>query len=193
MDTVSKGSKPVVYKTNMRLKFYTTAIEDCKVTVTHIFTKIMEDGNVAVFGEYVIFLLFSYFDNQKQKVYLTESQTMKFCESISCHLPAAVDGRLFDTHASFDPRVSCTRASSNAWNTDVEGEIDVFVYGDKDALNSRAAAEVPVLQTLPDGTTIVRLEDSGVAIDELLNMDMASIENLTSGSLTIADSDASIK
>jgi hypothetical protein len=183
LDTVSKGSKPVVYKSNMRLKFFSAAIEDSRITIPHIFTKITDDG-VVVFGEYTIFLLFSYLDNQRHKAYITESQSVKFNETVSCHLPAAVDGSSFETQTMFDPQISCVRAASNAWSIEVKGEFDVFVYGDKEV-------DVTDSEGHGDSTTVVRLEGNNLTTNELLDMDTASIEKLLADNLTQPNSDTS--
>jgi hypothetical protein len=194
MDIISKGSKPVVYKSNMRLKFYSPAIEDSKVTITHIFTKILDNGDVVVFGEYTIFLLFSYLDSKNQKAYLSESQIMKFSETLSCSLPGTVNGGHFTAQglvaqASFDPHISCARAGSSALNIEVEGEFDVFIYGDKTAPDTHLDSVRPCLQNSADSATVLRLNDTGISAKMLLDMDSLSLDKLSPDNNPPSDAD----
>lgn len=184
MDMIGKGSKPVVYKSNIRLKFYSTIIEASEIKVNRVFTKITDDGTVVVYGEYIIYLLYSYFNSLKQKIYMTEAQTIKFSEAVSCHLPAHADFESFQAEASFDPRITFERASSSTWNIEVEGQIDVFVYGNKEELLAQISTETG--EPPKNDATVMRLNDTGLTVKELLEMDTQMIEKLSSGSKAAA-------
>ena len=133
MELISKGGKPVAYKSTIRLKFYSAQAEDCRVTVTQIFARLLPDGGAIVFGEYSVYLLFAYTSSRGGKDYITESQQIRFSETIDCQLPADWEkgpqhGSL-DARAVFEPRVVCKPGAGGAFTVDVEGEIDVFIYG----------------------------------------------------------------
>ena len=178
MEMITQGGKPVVYKSNIRLKFYSATVEDCRVAVTQIFARLLPDGGVVVFGEYTVFLLFSYFGGRGDKEYITESQHMKFSETVECRIPGMggkTSSSLLDARAAFEPHVKCGPGSGGAWTIEVEGEIEVFIYGEKAALGLYLAT--PAHGSKPaGGATVVRLE-GGVNPNDLLELDTEAIVN----------------
>lgn len=177
MDMIGKGSKPVLYKSNIRLRFYSTTIEDSKVRVNNIFTKVADDGKVIVYGEYIIYLLYSYFNSQNQKIYMTETQAHNFSETLLCRLPSHFNATDFIAEAAFDPRITFKRASNSAWNIEIEGQIDVFVYGSNDAISLHSTDDGKISK---QGAKVTRIENTNLSVDELLEMDADMLQNLSS-------------
>lgn len=189
MDMVGKGSKPVVYKRNVRLRFYSTSIEDSEIKADSIFAKITDMGTAVVYGEYEIFLLYSYLNSNKQKIYMTETQKMSFNEEISCNLPKKANNDSFAARASFDPHIKFERGAQGSWNVTVGGQIDVFVYGNKDRLLANAPNTNK--STGKDHATVMRIDSEGLSADDLLNMDEAMIAKLSDGSIISDTKDGS--
>lgn len=170
MDIISRGSKPVAYKSSMRLKFFSSAAEDSRVKVTSLFTRIVDRASVVVFGEYSIFLLFSYIDSRGQKVFVTESQPVRFNELIFCRLPEDTGIGLLEPQATFEPHINCVQMSGNVWNVEVEGEFDVLVYGDRSAPDTHPASLRTGVQNYADGTTVLRIDSNSLSAEELLGL-----------------------
>jgi len=180
MDILGKGSKPVVYKSNIRLQFYGTTVDDCRINIDHIYAKLMPDELVVVYGDYTIFLLYSYTTNKSQVVHITESKNVKFSEDITCHLPKDVSIESLNPQVSFEPHVSFTRASVNvySWNIEIEGEFNVDIHGDKNNEEDK-----PFINdtNLAGNATVMQLSNLGIPADQLLDMDVHSINRLIAG------------
>jgi hypothetical protein len=178
MDIICKGSKPVVYKSKLNLKFFSASFEDSGVTLTAIFTKLLDDGNAVVYGEYTIYLLFSFINSKNQKEYITKTQCVKFNEVVFCRLPDGAASESLYAQTSFTPRVSSVYESGSGWDINVEGEFDVFIYGDKATLD----AHIISLKTSHSNSgtaTVICIDKNNISANELLEMDVESIEKIS--------------
>jgi hypothetical protein len=182
MNILGKGSKPVVYKNNIRLQFYGTTVDDCQIAVDHIYTKVMPDGVAVVYGHCTAFLLYSYLDNSGMAVHTADSKSVKFCESIICNIPESTNIELLYPQATFEPHISYNRAVSNAytWDIEIEGEFDVVIYGDKDVVQSTPFKKS---SNFTENATVMRLNKLGLPADQLLDMDTDSINRLMGGGI----------
>lgn len=180
MDIEPIGSKPVVYKSNIRLNFNSANMEDCRVKVTSIFVKPLSDESALVFGEFDAYLLFSYQDSQKHQIFTTEKETVKFNEVIP--VKAAVDE---NASAQFSPRITCTHSVGGWWHVEVEGEIEILGSKEEEAQPQEEPESPPVeVKSEEDDpnsavTTVMPIKDICVDANELLKMDTDAINKLS--------------
>lgn len=177
MNVLGKGSKPVTYKSNIRLQFYGTEVDDCCGNVDHIYVKLTEDGTAAVYGDYTYFLLFNYKDKSGQIFRSTDSKSINFSEFINCPLEIKVDAGPLQPKASFQPHINFRRSPANAytWEIEIEGELEVTVCGEK---NGSEDFSFKNEYNSANNTTVMPLNNLGIPINQLLEMDTASINKL---------------
>ncbi len=177
MEVLDKAGKHVVYKSNIRLQFYGTFVNDCRINVDHIYVKLMSDGTCVVFGDYTYFLLYSYKNSSDQFMYTAESKNIKFSEPITCNLDKATNQEFLDLQASFKPQIFFKRAASNAytWEIEVEGEFEISIFQKKNLSEEKISKNESNRNT---NVKVMQLNNSGIPIKQLLEMDTDSISKM---------------
>lgn len=188
MEIVSRGGKPVIYKNNIQLKFFSAAIEDSEIKVNSIFAKIIDIGTVIVYGEYTVYLLYSYVNAEKQKIYVTQTQNLNFSEMVSCNIPPESDPESFRAEATFNPIITFSQSLSTIWNFEIQGQIDVVIYADKSKEHEMGKSGIMHVEN----ATAVRISDANLPIKDMLEMDAAAVEKLLSAN-TAAPADTQKK
>ena len=178
MEIVSRGGKPVIYKNNIQLRFFSSAIEDSEIKVNSIFAKIIDIGTVIVYGEYTVYLLYSYVNAEKQKVYVTQTQSINFSEMVSCNIPPDSDPESFRAEATFNPIITFSQAANTIWNFEIQGQIDVVIYASNNKEHEMSKSGIMHVEN----ATAVRIGDANLPIKDLLEMDTAAVEKMLSAS-----------
>jgi hypothetical protein len=178
MEIVSRGGKPVIYKNNIQLRFFSSAIEDSEIKVNSIFAKIIDIGTVIVYGEYTVYLLYSYVNAEKQKVYVTQTQSINFSEMVSCNIPPDSDPESFRAEAIFNPIITFSQAANTIWNFEIQGQIDVVIYASNNKEHEMSKSGIMHVEN----ATAVRIGDANLPIKDLLEMDTAAVEKMLSAS-----------
>jgi hypothetical protein len=174
---IGKGSKPVVYNSNIRMQYYGTNLEDSCVELDNIYPKVVSKGNVVVFGQITVYLLFSYIDAKKEKKFIAESKKLLFSELVTCHISESANLEFAEAKVSFNPIISCrqTSGSGYTWEYQVEGEFDVNIIGNE--LPSNTNSEENFIDST-ESTTVMQLGHLGLPANEILEMDSDSLTTL---------------
>ncbi|MEG6571375.1 hypothetical protein V6C21_02520 [[Clostridium] cellulosi] len=183
MEIVSRGGKPVIYKNNIQLRFFSSAIEDSEIKVNSIFAKIIDIGTVIVYGEYTVYLLYSYVNAEKQKVYVTQTQSINFSEMVSCNIPPDSDPESYRAEATFNPIITFSQAANTIWNFEIQGQIDVVIYASNNKEHEMSKSGIMHVEN----ATAVRIGDANLPIKDLLEMDTAAVEKMLSASTDARD------
>ncbi len=138
---LAKGKKHFIWNNTLEVEFSGSTMEDCRIKLENTFFKILSGNKVAVFGNYVIYILYSNAQRNRKVTYYARSGRTAFCEIIPCECVSGDSGLaggddikieldfLDNPECKYDFHVVQKAGMANAcWKIQYEGELGIDIF-----------------------------------------------------------------
>ncbi len=151
---LGKGKKHFAWNNTLDVEYLGSNLEDCRIKLNNSFSKILSGNKVAVFGDYVIYILYYSVSRDRKIMYHTRSRKAEFYDIIPCESinpgSTLVNGGNIDIKSDFlfSPPCKCDFTVTQkenliyaSWKIQYEGEISVGIYNTSDSTDGEAQTE----------------------------------------------------
>ena len=152
---LGKGKKHFNWNNALDVEYLGSNLEDCRIKLNNSFSKILPENKVAVFGDYVTYILYYSISRDRKIMYHTKSRKAEFYDIIPCESvnPGSrlTNGDNIDIKLdfSFTPPCKCNFTVTQkenliyaSWKIQYEGEINVSIYKTDDSTDADGEAEI---------------------------------------------------
>lgn len=181
-------------------KFFSDTIElqqrenntmiDCQVKDSNTFAKILSESEIAIFGDYDIFILYKYDSYKRESNYEVKTEKRNFCKIIS-YEAIAKEYKVFNEITKVTARIlfqpSCKFSMkkkprhNTLWQIEVYGEIKIsFILNETNILETnKKQINQEHSKKENSKSQIWKFENNGrFSIQELMEMDLESLKKI---------------
>lgn len=177
MPEIGKGFAPYHSENAVKLPYYGTSAVDCRVSVKHLLYQTLSQREIVVYGDYVLFFIYSYQSEKGKKNYALKTIESPFCEHIPIETKQDIKAdELGEVKAEihFEPVADCKKQNTmgSVWNIHLRGDIEANLHTELQTTVFTAPAgrnqEITAEET---GVKVYKIGQNDFPINELMDMD----------------------